>query len=93
MPMGTSFSSDVYQYKVNGHLEGIGQCVAIADDIMKYGFDKDGTDHDKTVRQVMQMARKVGMRFNPTKCQFHQTQVQFFRLMFTRQGVSLTLQK
>ena len=60
-------SSDVYQYRVDGHLEGIDNCVVIADDIIIFGFDNDGTNHD--VRQVMQMARKVGMRFNPTKCQ------------------------
>ena len=77
----------VYQYKVDGHLEGIENCVAIADDIIIFGFNSDGTDHDKTMRQVMQMARKVGMIFNPTKCQFCQTQVKFFRLMLTREGV------
>ena len=56
--MGASLSSDIYQYKVDdGHLEGIGQCVAIADDIIIYGFDKEGTDHDQTVRLVMQKAR------------------------------------
>ena len=52
-----------------------------------YGFDKDGVDHDRTVRQVMEKAKVVGIWFNPTKCQFSQTQVKFFRLMLTRQGV------
>ena len=53
-----------------------------------YGFDKDGVDHDKMVRKVMEKARTVGMHFNPTKCQFCQTQVKkFIRLMLTRQGV------
>ena len=40
MPMGASLSSHVYQYKVDGHLEDIENCVAIADDIIIYGFDK-----------------------------------------------------
>ena len=57
MPMGASLSSDIYQYKVDGHLEGISQCVAIADDIIIYGFDNNGTYHNKTVRQVMQKAK------------------------------------
>ena len=70
MPMGASLSSDVCQYKVDGHLEGIDHCVVIADDIKIFGFDSDGTDHDKMVRQVMQKAQEVGMWFNPTKCQF-----------------------
>ena len=85
--MGALLSSDVYQYKVDGHLENKDQCVAIADDIIIYGFDKQDTDHDQAVRLVMQKAREVGVRFNHTKCQFCQTQVKFFRLMLTRQGV------
>ena len=46
MPMGASLSSDIYQYKADGHLEGIDYCVVIADDIIIYGFDNDGTDHE-----------------------------------------------
>ena len=61
-------SSDVYQYKVDGHLENIKQCIAIADDIIIYGFDPNGTDHDATIRQVMAKANQVGMRFNPAQC-------------------------
>ena len=41
--MGASLSSDIYQYKVDSHLEVIEQCVAIADDIIIYGYDIDGT--------------------------------------------------
>ena len=87
MPMGASLSSDIYQYKVDDHLEGIDHCIAITDDIIIYGFDSDGTDHDRTVRQVMKKAQEVGMRFNPTKCQFRKSEVKFFRMMLNRQGV------
>ena len=59
MPMGASFSSNVYQYKVEGHLEEIENCVTIADDIIIYGFDKDGLDHDKTVRNVMEKKQRL----------------------------------
>ena len=60
MPMGASLSSDIYQYKVDFHLENIQNCMAIADDIM-FGFKDDGSDHDKTVRQVLDKAKSVGM--------------------------------
>ena len=85
--MEASLSSNVYQYKVDGHLEDIQNCVAITDDIIIYGFDKDGVDHDRTVRQVMEKTKAVGMHFKPTKYQFHQTHVKIFRIMLTRQGV------
>ena len=48
--MGASLSSNVYQYKVDSYLEDIQNCIAITDDIIIYGFDKDGVDHDKMVR-------------------------------------------
>ena len=88
MPMGASLSSDVYQYKVDSHLEGIKNCMAIADDIIIFGFKSDGTDHDSTVRQVLDKAKAVGMKFNPNKCQFRKTSVKFFGLVLSRDGVS-----
>ena len=73
MPMGTSLSSDVYQYKVDSHLEEIKNCIAIADEVIIFGFDENGLDFDQIVRQVMEKAKSAGMRFNPTKCQFRQS--------------------
>ena len=86
--MGALLSSDVYQYKVDSHLEGIKNCMAIADDIIIFGFRDDGKDHDVTVRQVLDKAKAVGMRFNPSKCQFRKTSVKCFGLVLLRYGVS-----
>ena len=88
MPMGASLSSDVYQYKVDGCLEAISQCVAIADDIIIFGYRSDGTNHDETVRSVMKKAKEVGMHFIPNKCQFKKTEVKFFGMLLNRQGVA-----
>ena len=88
MSMGASLCSDVYQYKVDSHLEGIKNCVAIVDDIIIFGFRDDGRDHDSTVRQVLDKAKAVGMKFNPSKCQFTKTSVKFFGLVLSRNGVS-----
>ena len=37
------------------------------DDIIIFGFNPDGTNHDMTVRQGMNKAKEVGMRFKPHK--------------------------
>ena len=58
MPMGASLSSDIYQYKVDGNLEGIDHCVVMTDDMIIYRFVNEGTDHDKTVRDVMKKLKK-----------------------------------
>ena len=85
--MGTSFSSDVYQYKADSCLETIEQCVAIADDIIIFWYKTDGSDHDVTVRSIMRKAKEVGMCFNLNKCQFKKTEVKFFGMLLNRQGV------
>ena len=59
--MGALLSSDIYQYKVDAHLENIQNCMAIADDIILFGFKDNGSDYDKMVRQVLDKARSVGM--------------------------------
>ena len=41
--MWPSLSSDVYQYKVDAHLENIPNCMAKADVIM-YGYYDDGSE-------------------------------------------------
>ena len=61
--------------------------MAIADNLIMFGFKEDGSNHDSTVRKVLDKARSVGMWFNPTKCQFKQKQVKFFGLILTRDGV------
>ena len=86
--MGASLSSNVYQYKVDTHLEKISNCMAIADDIKMYRYRSDGSDHAKMVREVLDKAKAVGMKFNPNKCQFRKMQVTFFGLILSRQGVS-----
>ena len=52
-----------------------------------YGYKYDGSDHDDTVLKVMELANKVGMQFNPNKCQFKQESVKFFGLILTREGI------
>ena len=50
-------------------------------------FKNDGSNHDITVKKVMEKARSVGIQFNPNKCQFRQKQVTFFGLILTRDGI------
>ena len=69
--------------KVDGHLEHIKNFVAITDDIIAFGFNA-GTDCDATVRQIMNKAKQVGMRFNPVKCQFKCEEVKFFGMVLKR---------
>ena len=62
-------------------------CVVIADNSIIYGYDTDGNDHDKTIRDVVKKAQEVGKCFNQSKCQFKKADVKFFNMMLNRQGV------
>ena len=87
--MGASLSSsDVYQHQVDGHLEHIENCVAIADDIIAFGFKSRWIQTMMLLLdQIMNKAKHVGMRFNPAKCQFKCEEVNFFDMVLNRQGV------
>ena len=83
--MGTSLSSDVYQFKIDEIFEDISQCVGIADDIVIFGYDDH--DHDKTLYNVLDRAHEVGMKFNPDKCEFKKDSISFYGVMLSADGV------
>ena len=74
--MGSSLSSDVYQYKIDEIFEDIPQYVGIADNIFIFGYGD--SDHDATLYFVLDRACDVGMHFNPDKCIFKQDSVSFY---------------
>ena len=55
VPMSASFSSDVYQYKVDEIFQGIPKCVGIADDIVIFGYRDN--DHDEILYSVLDRHR------------------------------------
>ena len=85
VPMGASLSFDVYQFKIDKIFEDISQCVGIADDIVIFGYDDH--DHDKTIYNVLDRARKVGMKFNPDKCTFKRDSISFYGVTISADGV------
>ena len=45
----------MFQRKTNEIFKGLPNVFGTADDILIVGYDADGTDHDRIMRQVMQM--------------------------------------
>ena len=41
----------------------------------------NGDDHDKTLREVLNIAKTTGMHFNPDKCIFKQKKIPFFGML------------
>ena len=65
IPIGTKFSQDAYQMKMDQIPEGLEGVMALHDDITLYG--KDDADHDKNLIALMERAQQKGLTFNSKK--------------------------
>lgn len=50
-------------------------------------------EHDKAVFQIMQAIKEAGLTLNPTKYDFEETDIDFWRLLLGAEGVRLDLAK
>ncbi|KAK2726579.1 hypothetical protein QYM36_007431 [Artemia franciscana] len=68
-------------YETFGNLNGRG---IIVDDILVSGKDEG---HDENLKEVLQKAREVGVKFNLDKCIFGSTNVPYFGHLITTDGI------
>ena len=47
MPFGLTALGDPFQYKLDGVLSNLDFCIGIVDDMIIWGEQPDGSDHDK----------------------------------------------
>ena len=71
---------------IQGVFNGIPGCRNISDDIIV--FSKTQNEHDKTLDMILQVAeqRNLISSISP-KCQFDQTQLEFFGYIFSADGI------
>ena len=84
MPYGLCASSDVFQHAMETLFEGL-PCSIIVDDILVGG--KDQQEHDKNLRQVLNRAKEVNLKLNPSKCKFGVSNVGYVGHLFTSDGL------
>ncbi|KAK7093532.1 hypothetical protein V1264_007265 [Littorina saxatilis] len=66
----------------------LSQCpgtLGITDDVVVYGKDED--EHDRNLRQLMEVAKKMGLVFKEDKCYIKRKQVKFFGMIYDADGV------
>ena len=51
------------------------------------GCDADERDHDRTLRQVMQICHHENVKLNKNKCHFRCIKILFFGEVVSREGV------
>ena len=85
LPFGLRVSQDVFQEKMDMILQGCDGTMHITDDIVVFGTSPE--EHDRNLHKLMFQARKMGLVFNPNKCVIRMNQVNFFGMVYTKDGV------
>ena len=84
MPFGLITSQHIFQSKTDQILGKCHGTISIADDVVVYGKNEE---HDKNLRNLMQIAREAGLVFNSKKYSIKTKSVNFFGAIYDDKGV------
>ena len=85
MPFGLVMSQDVFQQKMDMILEGCPGTLALIDDVIVYGKNKQ--EHNENLKKLMETAQTTGLTFNSSKCAVNQEQIKFFGAILDKDGI------
>ena len=88
---GLSSASEIFQKALEQIFAGIEGVKNISDDIIVYGVDQDS--HDKALHEALNRIEKSGLTVNIDKCEFSKTEMNFFGLNFSKEGIKLDEKK
>ena len=87
LPFGTVPAGNMFQHEIDETFNDIPNVFGIADDILVIGYDKDRTDHDKTVNKVLKHSQDVNLKLSKKKCHFRCMAIPFFGEVVSRDGM------
>ena len=79
---------DVVMQKMFGDIP---HCLSQRDDILIGA--RNWTEHNDTLKQVLQRAKDFGITLNEEKCQFGRSEIKFYGCKFNSQGLHPTAEK
>ena len=85
LPFGLVCSQDIFQKKMDQFLEECPGCIGIADDITVHGHTE--AEHDAHLHNLIQVAHKYGVVFNPQKTHVKAPAINFFGCLYDTIGV------
>ena len=83
---GTNSASELFQQVIHDQIHDIPGAINISDDVIIYG--KSQEQHDAALHAVCQRFADIGLTLNRAKCQFSQTKLTFFGMVFSAEGIS-----
>ena len=93
LPFGEVLAGNMFQHKIVEIFNDMPNVLGIADDILVIGYDKDRTDHDEAVYNVLRQCQDVNLKLNKDKCHFRCMSIPFFGEVVSREGIQPDLQK
>ena len=93
LSLGAVLAGNIFQCKIDEIFNDMPDVFGIADDILVMGYDKDGTDHDEAVYNVLRQCQDVNLKLNKDKCHFRCTLIPFFGEVVSREGIQPDPQK
>ena len=88
MPFGTNVSGVCHQHGIDAKYGKLKNVVGIADDLLIWGNEPDGSDHDKAFQAVLDTTRQNNLKLNIDKVQYRCKKVIFFGETYTVNGHS-----
>ena len=86
--MGISCASEVFTEHIRRILEGIIGQVNMTDDVVIQGSTEE--NHQRSLLTVLKRLQDNGLTLNLEKCEFYKSEITFYGLRFTKDGVSPT---
>ena len=85
LPFGLVCSQDIFQKKMDQTLEECQGCIGITDDITVHGCTE--AEHDACLLDLMRIAHKYDLVFNPQKTHVKAQAINFFGCLYDANGV------
>ena len=86
LPFGTNVSGDCHQRGIDSIYGKPDNVIGIADDLLIWGNEEDGSDHDRAFQSVLETTHKNNLKLNIAKIQYCQKKVTFFGETYTVDG-------
>ena len=78
LPFGTNVSGDYHQQGIDSIYGKLDNVIGIADDLLIWGNEEDGSNHDCAFQSVLETTHKNNLKLNIAKIQYRQKKVTFF---------------
>ena len=83
MPFSTNVSGDCHRQGIDSIYDKLDNVIGIADDLLIWENEEDGSDHDQASQSVLETTHKTTLKLNIAKIQYHQKKVTFFGETYT----------